>query len=585
MAVSGKAFDLRLFKRVFSYSKPYKNILRSTLLLIIFLSFISPVRPYLIQYTLDTYVSHNNYAGLLNMTLVLIGLLLLEGFLNYINSYQANQLGQYIILDLRKSVYKHILGFKVQYFDKTPVGTLITRVISDIEAISDIFSQGVLQMTGEMLQLFTILAFMLYTDWKMTLISISTLPLLMLATYLFQRAVQAAFQDVRTQIAKLNTFTQEHITGMSIIQIFNKENEEFEKFKAINEEHKNANIRSVWAYSVFFPVVEILSAVSIGLIVWWSTTQVVNGHILYEKNNIVLFFLLINMMFRPIRNLADRFNSLQMGMVSAERLFKVLDTDESTLNEGTLLATKINGNIEFKNVSFAYHDKNWVLKNISFKVKEGETIALVGATGAGKSSIINLVNRFYELNEGDILIDGIDIQKYKLESLREHVGVVLQDVFLFSDTIINNVALGNIQIKEEDIIKAACEIGANEFIEKLPGNYHFNVMERGGLLSTGQRQLIAFMRAYAHNPRILILDEATSSIDTETEILIQKAIDTLTKGRTSIIIAHRLATIQKADKIIVLDHGKIVESGTHDELLDIEKGFYKKLYELQFEEI
>lgn len=585
MGVSGKVFDVGLFKRIFSYSKPYKGLLNSTLFLIVFLSFISPVRPWLIQYAIDNYISKANYSGLLNITLLIVGILFAEGILNYVNSYQASRLGQYIVFDLRIAVYRHILGFKVQYFDKAPVGTLMTRVISDIEAIADIFSQGVLVMTGELLQLITIVTFMFYTDWQMALISISTIPLLMLATYLFQKSVQAAFQDVRNQIVRLNTFIQEHITGMSIVQIFNKEEEEFEKFKKINAEHRNAHIRSVWAYSVFFPVVEILSAISIGLVVWWSATHIVSGHITYEQNNIVFFFLLINMMFRPIRNLADRFNTLQMGMVSAERLFKVLDTKEYTINNGMLSADNIHGNIQFKNVWFAYHDANWVLKNISFKVKAGETIALVGATGAGKSSIINLMNRFYEINKGNILIDGQDIQLYELGSLRQQISVVLQDVFLFSDSIMNNIVLGNHQIKYEDIVKAAKEVGAHEFIEKLPGQYHFNVMERGGMLSTGQRQLISFIRAYVHNPRILILDEATSSVDTETEMLIQKAIDKLTEGRTSIIIAHRLATIQKADRIIVLDHGEIVESGTHQELLQLDKGYYKKLYELQFDEV
>jgi ATP-binding cassette subfamily B protein len=585
MNQNGKVYNLSLFKRVFSYASPYRKLLRITLFTTILLSLIVPLRPYLIQYSLDHYINSGDHKGLLNITFLLIFVLCFEGMLAYFNSYRANQLGQFIILDLRNSVYKHMLHFRLKYFDKTAVGTLMTRIISDIEAIADIFAQGILQMSAEILQLVIILIFMFYTDWQLALISISTLPLLIWSTYLFQKAVQAAYQEVRIQIARLNTFTQEHITGMSIVQIFNKEKEEFEKFRKINEEHKNAHIRSVWAYSVFFPVVEILSAISIGLVVWWSTSQIVSGKLLFERNNIVLFFLLIHMMYRPIRNLADRFNSLQMGMVSSERLFKVLDTKEFILNEGTISADKIEGGIQFKDVCFAYDDENWVLNDISFEVKKGQTIALVGATGSGKTSMINLLNRSYEINKGSICIDGIDIRNYDLHSLRKQIGVVLQDVFLFADSIKSNIALGNTFINEGDIIKAAQEIGVHEFIEKLPGKYDFNVMERGGMLSAGQRQLISFIRAYLHNPAILILDEATSSIDTETEILIQRAIERLTRNRTSLIIAHRLATIQKADKILVLGHGIILESGSHQELLQIENGQYRKLYELQFEEV
>ncbi|MBL7891107.1 MAG: ABC transporter ATP-binding protein, partial [Bacteroidia bacterium] len=471
---------------------------------------------------------------------------------------------------------------RLKYFDHTPIGTLVTRVVSDIETIGDIFSEGLIVITGDLLKLVVIIVVMFSTNVELTLISLTVIPVLLIATYIFKNAIKAAFQDVRTQVARLNAFVQEHITGMNIVQIFNREKVEFEKFKEINAKHRDANIRSVWHYSVFYPVVEILSSVSMGLLVWWGGKGVLSGTT--TLGELIAFIMYINMLFRPIRMLADRFNTLQMGMVSSERVFKVLDTKAFIADAGTLSANEMRGEVEFNDVWFSYEDepiRNWILKGISFKVSRGETVALVGSTGAGKTSIINLLNRFYEYNKGVISIDGTDIRSYKLNSLRSNIGLVLQDVFLFSDSIANNISLYDSSITRERIVEAAKAIGAHQFIMELPGGYDYNVMERGAMLSVGQRQLIAFIRAYVFNPKILVLDEATSSIDTESELLIQQATDKLIANRTSIIIAHRLATIQKANRIIVLDHGEIIESGTHQELLKL-NGKYRKLYELQF---
>lgn len=515
------------------------------------------------------------------MTITMGALLLLEGVFQFTNSYLTNTLGQNIINDLRVQLYNHIINLRVKYYDTTPIGTLVTRAVSDIEVIADIFSQGLIVIIADLLNITVIVVVMLFTNYRLTLITLIPIPFLFVATYFFKRAVQASFQDVRTQVARLNTFVQEHITGMLIVQIFNREKAEMKKFEKINAEHRDANIRSVLAYSIFFPVVELLSSVSLGLLIWWGGREALKD--VATMGEVIAFVFYLNMLFRPIRQLADRFNTLQMGMVSSERVFKVLDTHKFIENKGTIDATAIKGDIEFKNVWFAYNDENWVLKNISFKVKQGETIALVGATGAGKSSIINLLNRLYEFNRGEIIIDGKQLRDYELSSLRKNIGVVLQDVFLFSDTLINNISLNNPEISREKIIEAAEIVGAHQFIEKLPGTYDYNTMERGAMLSVGQRQLISFIRAYVYNPKILVLDEATSSIDTESEKLIQHAIDILTKNRTSIIIAHRLATIQKADKIIVIDKGEIIEMGNHQELLKF-NGHYKRLFELQFKE-
>jgi ATP-binding cassette subfamily B protein len=468
---------------------------------------------------------------------------------------------------------------------------LITRTVSDLETIADIFSEGLISIMGDLLLVLAIIVCMLVKDWKLTLITLIPLPFLLGATYIFKEAIKSSFQDVRTHVAQLNTFLQEHISGISIIQYFAREEQEMRKFRSVNEKYRDANIRSNWYYSIFFPVVEIFVACSIGLLVWYGCKRILSDQQLASltadehgitPGKILAFMTLLNLLFRPIRQLADKFNTLQMGMVGADRIFKVLDTDEVAPNTGTVQAGTLKGKIEFKNVWFAYNDDNWVLKNISFSVQPGETLALVGATGAGKSSTINILNRFYEIGKGSVQVDGVDIAAYELNFLRSQIATVIQDVFLFSDTIANNISLNNPAITREEIIKAATDVGAHEFIERLPGGYDYNVMERGATLSAGQAQLISFVRALVYDPAILVLDEATSSVDTETEILIQNAIDKLMEGRTAIVIAHRLSTIQKADKIIVLDHGEIKEMGTHQELLRIDNGYYRKLYDLQF---
>ena len=579
-SVTGDAFDFPILMRLFRFVKPYRKIFLISVFLTVVVAFLAPARPLLIQYTFDNYIAYNDSEGLLYMTLILIGLLIAQAIMQYFQTYLTNFLGQSVIRDLRVKLFRHILNFRLKYFDKTAIGTPVTRTVSDIETISDIFSDGIIIIIGDILQLTVVIAVMMWTDVKLTLVSLATIPLLVIATNIFKNKIKDAFKDVRTQVARLNVFLQEHITGMNIVQIFNREAVEMEKFKDINKAHRDANVRSVWYYSIFFPVVEILSAASIGLLVWWGAREVLADNL--TLGVLVAFILYINMLFRPIRELADKFNTLQMGMVSSERVFHVLDTEEFISNEGRKDASQLSGDIKFENVWFAYNDKDWVLKNVSFEARIGETVALVGATGAGKSSIINLINRFYEIQKGRILIDGIDIKDYELQSLRSKIAVVLQDVFLFSDTIKNNITLRNPEITEEEVIEASKKIGAHRFIEQVPGNYEYNVRERGGMLSVGQRQMISFIRAYVYKPAILILDEATSSIDHETEELIQEATEKITENRTSIIIAHRLATIQTADKIIVLDKGEIKETGTHQELLKL-GGMYKNLYEIQFE--
>jgi ATP-binding cassette subfamily B multidrug efflux pump len=579
--VSGKAWDVKLFQRVFKYVKPYNKQFYFTAFLVVILAVLSPIRPYLIQYMIDDKVAASDLIGVRNITLLLIGIMIVEAIIQFYQSYLANWLGQTIIKDIRVQLYRHILSFKLKYFDQTPIGTLVTRNVSDIETISNIFAQGILVIFGDILKLIAVVTVMFYTDWLLTLIALLPMPILIFATTIFKKVIKKAFQDIRTQVSSLNSFVQERVTGMKIIQIFNREKVESAQFEGMNNKHKDAHIRTVWAYSIFFPIVEMLSASSLGLLVWWGTKGVLAGQT--SLGDLIAFILYIHMLYRPIRQLADRFNTLQLGMVSSERVFRVLDTNSTIERQDGIKKEKLDGAIEFKNVSFAYIDDDFVLKDVSFSVKPGETVAFVGATGSGKTSTINLLGRFYEYQKGEIFVDGEEIRNYDLENLRQNMGVVLQDVFLFSDTIMNNITLNSPSIKEEAVIEASKKVGAHDFISKLPGTYNYDVKERGGMLSVGQRQLISFIRAYVHHPSILILDEATSSIDTESELLIQKATDILTEGRTSIVIAHRLSTIQKADKIIVLEAGRILEQGTHQELLEL-NGHYKKLFELQFSE-
>ncbi len=578
--ITGKAFDLKLFTRVFRYVAPYKRVFYFALFLTIFLAGLGVLRPILIGKAIDVYVINSDPKGLLYIMLIVVGILFVEAAAQFYQTYYSNWLGQSVTIDLRSLLFNHITSFKLKYFDKTAIGTLVTRCISDIETISQIFSQGLLSIMGELLKLIVVIAVMFAINWQLTLYSLVPIPVLIFAMIIFKNAIKRSFQQVRTQVSRLNAFAQEHIVGMSIVQVFNREAKEKEKFKDINRSHRRAHIKSIWAYSIFFPVVEILSAVSLAFLIWWGVGGVIENEV--TMGDLVMFILFIHMLFRPIRQLADRFNVLQMGMVGSERVFAVLDTQSHIQDSGTL-ESGVKGNIQFRNVWFAYQDEDWVLKDLSFEAKEGETIAFVGATGAGKSSIVNLINRFYEFQKGEILIDGTPVQDYDLEYLRSAIAVVLQDVFLFSDTIANNISLQNPDISREEIIAAAEGVGASDFIEKMPGTYDYDVKERGGMLSVGQRQLISFIRAYVYNPKILILDEATSSVDTESELLIQNAIDRLTENRTSIVIAHRLSTIQKADRIIVLEKGKIIEQGTHQELLANE-GHYKKLIDMQFQD-
>jgi ATP-binding cassette subfamily B protein len=579
-SVSGKAIDTKILRRIYQYLQPYKKVFWMSVGLTVLLAIVAPIRPYLIQYTIDNFILADNANGLFTMVMIMFGLLAFQTIIQYYHTVLTNWLGQSAILDLRKLVFSHLLSLRLKYFDNTPIGTLVTRAVSDLETIADVFSEGLIVIIGDILQIVVIVGVMMYIDWRLTLISLATIPFLLIATYIFKERTKKAFQDVRVEVAKLNTFLQEHISGMRIIQLFVREKAEMEKFKNINRRHRIAHIKSVWYYSIFFPVVELMSATSIGLLVWYGSKEVLDGSL--SLGVIVSFIMYLNMLFRPIRELADKFNTLQMGMVSSERIFSVLDTNEQTPNNGNITDVPVQGKITFDKVRFAYTENHYVLKNISFELQAGKTLAIVGATGAGKSSIINLLNRFYEINEGEIRVDDVDIKKYELSFLRSKIATVLQDVFLFSDTIAENIRLKNTDISIDKIVEAAKEVGAHDFIMNLPGGYDYNVMERGATLSVGQAQLISFIRALVFNPSILVLDEATSSVDTESEMLIQSAIQKLMQGRTSIVIAHRLSTIQNADQIMVLDHGEIVEMGTHQELLH-KAGQYKKLYDLQYQ--
>lgn len=585
--ITGDTFNFDLLKRVFAYVKPYRSLFIWAVILTVLLAAITPVRPWLVGYTVDHFILEGDYGGLVKMTVLMLLLLAVQTVIQYSQTLLTNTIGQSAIRDLRRNVFNHISRLRLKYFDQTPIGQLITRTVSDLETIADIFSEGLIAMVGDMLQVLVIMVVMFYIDWELTLVVLLPVPLLLIATRIFQRAIKVAFQQVRTEVANLNTFLQEHISGISIIQYFAREEQEYARFKKINSRYRDANIRSNWYYSIFFPVVELISALSLGLLIWYGAKSILAKPLDVQPGTITSFILFINMLFRPIRELADKFNTLQMGMVGAERVFKVLDTHEATADTGTYAPDRMNGAIRFEQVWFSYEQdreplaEEYVLKDISFEVKAGQTVALVGATGAGKSSVINILNRFYERQRGNITIDGVDIQQYRLDDLRSHIATVLQDVFLFSDTIYHNITLHNPAITYEDVVQAAKKVGAHEFIERLPGGYHYNVMERGATLSSGQAQLISFIRALVYQPAILVLDEATSSVDTETEILIQQAIDQLMQGRTAIVIAHRLSTIQKADLIIVLDKGMIKEKGTHQQLLRL-NGYYKQLYDLQF---
>ncbi len=583
--VTGKVVDWNVLKRLMQFIKPYKLQFLALVALTLLTAIVVPFRPYIIQLTLDNEIANGDYQGLLKMIIILLGLLVFQAIIQYLHTYLSGWVGQYIIKDIRVKLYEHLINLRLRFFDKTPIGRLVTRVISDIETLSEVFSQGLAAIVGDLLQLFFIIGFMLYADWRMALVSLITFPIMLFATYIFKEKIKVSFNQVRNAVANLNTFVQEHVTGMSIVQIFNSEKAELKKFKKINNEHKKANINSVLYYSIYFPVAEIISASGIGLLIWYGAKAALHQEITgVTIGMLIAFIMYIQLFFRPVRQIADRFNTLQLGIVSTSRILNLLDNKEFLVDDGKYIPKEFKGKVEFKNVWFAYEEENYVLKNISLQVEAGETIAIVGATGAGKSSIINLLSRLYEINKGEILLDEKPLSAFKIAYLRQQIGVVLQDVFLFSDSILNNISLGNSELTESKILAAAELVGAAKFIDKLPGGLGYNVLERGAGLSVGQRQLISFVRAMVYNPKILILDEATSSIDSETEEMIQKAIARMMEGRTSIVIAHRLSTIQNADKIIVLDKGEIKEVGNHDDLIQ-KNGFYAQLHSMQYKAV
>lgn len=576
---TGEVLNIPLLKRVIVFAKPYKKQFIIAAISAIILSFLAPARPMLINYAIDNYILIEDATNLLRITIILISLLFLEGFIQFFYMYLSNWIGQHVILDLRKKIFKHILSLRMKYFDNTPIGTLVTRSVSDIETIADIFSQGLLVIIAELLKLVIVIIVMFYTDWRLTIIALSTIPVLLIATNWFKKNIKRSFQDVRTQVSNINSFVQEHLVGMNIVQIFNREEAEFKKFKEINVLHRDAHLRSIFYYAVFFPIVEVLSAASIGLIVWYGGQNILTENTI-TPGEIIAFILFIHMMFRPIRQLADRFNVLQMGIVGSERVFKILDTDEKINDKGKRKLEEINGTISFSNVWFAYKNKQWVLKDLTFDIGAGKMLALVGQTGSGKSSIIRVLNRFYEINKGKITLDGVSVDEISINSLRKNIALVQQEVFLFSDSLLNNITLYDNSISKESIVNAAKEIGIHDFISSLPGCYDYKVGERGVTLSSGQRQLIAFLRVYLRDPKILILDEATASIDSETEALIQTALGKLSENRTTIVIAHRLSTIVQADKIILLKEGDVLEQGSHASLIK-ENGYYSKMYKNQ----
>lgn len=569
------------FHQLSRFVKPYRGVFIAVALFAVLSSIFSTAQPYLIKVAIDDYITLKNYEGLLRITYILVALLCAEVLMQFLFSYYSNWLGQTVIRDIREKLFAHLLRLKMRYFDKSSIGVLVTRAVNDMERIGEIFSSGLFEMASDVLKMLVITIVMFVIDWKLALISYATMPLILYFTRWFQRSMNAAFVEVRKEVANLNAFVQERISGIKVVQLFAQEHEELENFKKINEKHKQAWLKTIWYNSIFFPIGDLCVSITIALIVWFGGRQIVGDNV-YDLGNIFLFIQLSQQLFRPIRHIADKFNTLQMGIIASDRVFVILETENDSETEGHKELTEVKGAIQFKDVHFEYIAGEEILHGISFEVKEGETIAIVGATGAGKTTITNLLNRFYDLSSGAIYIDGVNIEEYTLSSLRKHIATVLQDVFLFADSVLNNITLKNPAITEEEVIAAAKSIGVHDFLMSLPEGYNYNVKERGTMLSAGQRQLIAFLRAYVHKPQILILDEATSSVDSHSEQLIQEATDKMTKGRTSIIIAHRLTTVKKADKIIVLDKGRIVETGTHEELLQIENGYYRNLYEVQF---
>ena len=580
--ISGNLFDFKILNRLFIFCKPYIGVFYALIFLTISLSILQPIRPYITQIIIDDYVSLNDIDGLKKMIILLFGLLIINAIVMYFHTYLSGWLGQNIIKDIRIKLFSHLQNFKLQFFDKTPIGRIVTRNVSDIETIADIFGQGIASIIGDILQLFGIVFLMFYINWKLTFISLATLPFLFITTYVFKEKVKLSFNNVRTAVANLNSYVQEHIIGMNIVQIFGNEKKEYERFKEINQTHLKANLKAVLYYSIYFPVMELFTSIGLGLLIWYGSNQLFSEEV--TLGVLVAFIMYLQLFFRPIRSIADRFNTLQMGVVSSKRIFDLLDRNESIKSNEKIKDVKLDGEVEFKDIWFAYNDDDYVLKNISFKISKGDSVGFVGATGSGKTSIINLINRFYDFNKGKILIDDKNIEDYNLPLLRNNLGLVSQDVFLFSDTIYNNITLFNDSISEDEVWEAIKKVGAEKFINRLPKKLQFDVKERGASLSVGQRQLISCIRIMLYDPKIILLDEATSSVDSESEMMIQKAISEILKNRTSIVVAHRLSTIKEVDKIIVIDSGEIKEMGSHKELLE-KNGFYKKLYEMQYKNI
>ena len=582
-SVSGNVIDYKVLKRLFIYCKPYIKQFYLLVFFTISLSILSPIRPFLVQLTIDNHVAFNDYNGMLNMIIILVILLVFQGIIQYYHTYLSGWIGQNIVKDLRIKLYSHIQKLRLKFFDNTPIGKIITRNISDIETIAEVFGQGLASIIGDLLQLIGILIIMFLINWKLTLVTLSTFPLLLLVTYIFKEKVKVSFNNVREAVSNLNSFVQERIVGMNVIQIFARESKEYESFKKINRNHLESNLKAVLYYSLYFPAMEFFTALGMGLMIWYGSYQILEDEI--TLGILIAFIMYLQMFFRPIRMIADRFNVLQMGVVSSIRIFKLLDTKEMIVNNDKFkIENNISGKLEFKNLWFAYNEKNYVLKNINFKINPGNVLAIVGSTGSGKTSIINLINRFYEFNKGEIYLDENKLRDYNLDQLRKVIGYVPQDVFLFSDTVRNNLTFGDKMISDKKIWEVIRYLKAEKFIEKLPGKLNYNVMERGATLSVGQRQLLSCIRILLFDPKIILLDEATSSVDSETEETIQNAISKILKNRTSIVVAHRLSTIKQADNILVLENGEIVESGKHDELKRNNKQ-YSKLYKMQFSEV